>query len=147
MMGREEERAMTVYIRCDGSAMPNGGPAGAGYEVVGEKVRLLGSGPPGRRDEQRRGVHGGAERPSGRRERGRDLGVRSPRLVGPGTTATVALIRFDSDGKVTTDFGGSDDVAFGVAIQADGRIVVAGAAPANEFEQFVDFGIARYLGR
>ncbi len=34
---------MRVHIWCDGSAMPNGGPAGAGYVVVGEKVRLLGS--------------------------------------------------------------------------------------------------------
>lgn len=34
---------MRVYIWCDGAAMPNGGPAGAGYVVVGDGVRLLGS--------------------------------------------------------------------------------------------------------
>jgi ribonuclease H / adenosylcobalamin/alpha-ribazole phosphatase len=33
---------MKVYIWCDGAAMPNGGPAGAGYVVVGG-VRLLDS--------------------------------------------------------------------------------------------------------
>ena len=33
---------MRVYIWCDGAAMPNGGPAGAGYVVVGG-VHLLGS--------------------------------------------------------------------------------------------------------
>ena len=33
---------MKVYIWCDGAAMPNGGPAGAGYVVVGG-VHLLGS--------------------------------------------------------------------------------------------------------
>ncbi|HEX5608946.1 MAG TPA: reverse transcriptase-like protein [Solirubrobacterales bacterium] len=33
---------MKAYIWCDGAAMPNGGPAGAGYVVVGG-VRLLGS--------------------------------------------------------------------------------------------------------
>lgn len=33
---------MGVYIWCDGAAMPNGGPAGAGYVVVGG-VHLLGS--------------------------------------------------------------------------------------------------------
>lgn len=38
---------MRVYIWCDGSAMPNGGPAGAGYVVVGAGVRLLGSEPLG----------------------------------------------------------------------------------------------------
>ena len=35
---------MNVYIWCDGAAMPNGGPAGAGYVVVGVGgVHLLGS--------------------------------------------------------------------------------------------------------
>jgi ribonuclease HI len=33
---------MRVHIWCDGAAMPNGGPAGAGYVVVGG-VHLLGS--------------------------------------------------------------------------------------------------------
>ena len=33
---------MRVYIWCDGAAMPNGGPAGEGYVVVGG-VHLLGS--------------------------------------------------------------------------------------------------------
>jgi uncharacterized delta-60 repeat protein len=43
---------------------------------------------------------------------------------------------FGSGGKVTTDFGGSDD-AFGVALQADGKIVAAGQGGS-------DFGLARY---
>jgi len=33
---------------------------------------------------------------------------------------------FDTDGKVTTDIGSSHDFAYGVAIQSDGKIVVAG---------------------
>jgi ribonuclease HI len=33
---------LRVNIWCDGSAMPNGGPAGAGYVIVGD-VQLLGS--------------------------------------------------------------------------------------------------------
>jgi len=34
---------------------------------------------------------------------------------------------FDSDGKVTTDIGGdSNDAAYSVAIQSDGKIVAAG---------------------
>jgi hypothetical protein len=36
------EAEMRVYIWCDGVAMPNGGPAGAGYAVVGG-LHLLGS--------------------------------------------------------------------------------------------------------
>ncbi len=48
---------------------------------------------------------------------------------------------FGGDGKVLTDFGGSDDEAFGVAIQADGKIVVAGFSDVNgDF----DFAIVRY---
>ena len=34
---------------------------------------------------------------------------------------------FDDDGKVTTDFGAYSDYAHGVAIDADGKIVVAGS--------------------
>jgi hypothetical protein len=33
---------------------------------------------------------------------------------------------FGSDGKVTTDFGLSNDTGRGMAIQADGKMVVAG---------------------
>ncbi|HET6771326.1 MAG TPA: delta-60 repeat domain-containing protein [Actinomycetota bacterium] len=56
---------------------------------------------------------------------------------------------FDVDGKVTTDFAGGNDQGRGVAIQADGKIVVAGVAfsaaclpcdgPASD-----NFGLARY---
>ena len=50
-------------------------------------------------------------------------------------------ISFDGDGKVTTDFG-SIDTAYSVAIQSDGKIVVAGYSgntPANS-----DFALTRY---
>jgi uncharacterized delta-60 repeat protein len=47
---------------------------------------------------------------------------------------------FDGDGKVTTDFAGSIDQAFDVAIQADGKIVAAGRATSGNDE----FGLARY---
>jgi uncharacterized delta-60 repeat protein len=48
---------------------------------------------------------------------------------------------FSSDGKVTTDFAGMDDVAYGVGIQANGRIVAAGRV--NNSGNY-DFGLARY---
>ncbi|MBA3785485.1 MAG: hypothetical protein H0X15_08105, partial [Acidobacteria bacterium] len=59
----------------------------------------------------------------------------------PGTD--FALVRYNTDGsldnsfgaggKVTTDFGSSEDVAYGVAIQTDGKIAVSvrAAAPAR----------------
>jgi len=48
---------------------------------------------------------------------------------------------FDGDGKVTTDIGGSDDVATGMAIQTNGKIVVAGySSQGGSF----DFALARY---
>ncbi len=68
--------------------------------------------------------------------------------LGSGAT-DFALARFDSngsldtsfsgDGKQTTDFGSSSDRAHGVAIQADGKIVVAGQSSSGS-----DFALARY---
>jgi uncharacterized delta-60 repeat protein len=48
---------------------------------------------------------------------------------------------FSDDGRQTTDFLGSDG-AYGVALQGDGRIVVAGVAGAGNFTG--DFALARY---
>jgi uncharacterized delta-60 repeat protein len=48
---------------------------------------------------------------------------------------------FDGDGRVTTDFIGTEDRAFAVAIQADGKIVAAGFALTQDNE---DFALARY---
>jgi uncharacterized delta-60 repeat protein len=44
---------------------------------------------------------------------------------------------FSGDGKVTTDFGFANDQAFSVALQGDGKIVLAGVADG-------DFALARY---
>jgi uncharacterized delta-60 repeat protein len=52
-------------------------------------------------------------------------------------------LSFGSGGKVTTDFNGQTDRAFALAIQGDGKIVVAGsAAPASGIS--TDFAVARY---
>ena len=51
---------------------------------------------------------------------------------------------FDGDGKVTTDFDGpATTMAYGVAVQADGKIVVAGLLP-NGTGDVSDFALARY---
>ncbi|HXE99728.1 MAG TPA: delta-60 repeat domain-containing protein [Solirubrobacterales bacterium] len=50
---------------------------------------------------------------------------------------------FSGDGKQTTGFGGSDR-ANGVALQADGRIVVVGAGGAGADAVHSDFALARY---
>ncbi len=44
---------------------------------------------------------------------------------------------FDFDGRVTTDIAGVDDEGYGLAIQSDGKIVVAG-------DTFSDFCLTRY---
>ncbi len=49
---------------------------------------------------------------------------------------------FSGDGKQTTDFGGND-LALGVAIQGNGRIVVVGRGGINNLGN-TDFAIARY---
>jgi uncharacterized delta-60 repeat protein len=48
---------------------------------------------------------------------------------------------FSGDGKVTTNFTAGDDVALGVAIQADGKIVAAGGAGSTNAR----FALARYV--
>ncbi|MFD6986406.1 calcium-binding protein, partial [Streptomyces sp. NPDC059956] len=49
-------------------------------------------------------------------------------------------VSFGTGGRVTTDFG-DEDVAFAVALQADGKIVAAGTADLNTG---LEFGMARY---
>jgi uncharacterized delta-60 repeat protein len=51
---------------------------------------------------------------------------------------------FSGDGKQTTDFGGTDDWASGVAIQPDGNIMVAGSTSLGGLPS--DFALARYQG-
>src|SRR5215469_7007501 len=50
---------------------------------------------------------------------------------------------FGTSGKVTTDFGGPNDQAESVAVQPDGKIVVAGAA-GQYINRGFDFALARY---
>src|SRR5438046_1292458 len=80
------------------------------------------------------------------------------KLVAAGDTATsfidsdFALARynsdgsldstFDSDGRVTTVFAGGASVAFALAIQADGKLVVAGDTDTGFTG--LDFALARY---
>lgn len=52
---------------------------------------------------------------------------------------------FDSDGKVTTDFLGGNDIAYDIALQADGKIVVAGTKDLGS-SAVQDFALARYNG-
>ncbi|MBI5810818.1 MAG: hypothetical protein HZB21_06495, partial [Deltaproteobacteria bacterium] len=70
---------------------------------------------------------------------------------GNGVDYDFALVRYDTNGaldaafgaggKVTTAFGTSDDYAFAVAIQSDGKIVAAGSSW-NGAD--LDFALARY---
>src|SRR5262245_13993792 len=51
-------------------------------------------------------------------------------------------ISFGGDGKVTTDFGWGGDAATSMAIQNDGKIVVAGRSK-DDFNDYI-FALARY---
>ena len=67
-----------------------------------------------------------------------------------GTTSDFALARynpdgsldtsFNGDGMLVTDFAGADDFAYAVALQPNGKIVVAGCAKGAT----IDFALARY---
>lgn len=48
---------------------------------------------------------------------------------------------FDGDGKLTTAIGSSDDIAYSIALQTDGKIVVAGN---SDIGGNIDFALARY---
>lgn len=71
------------------------------------------------------------------------------------TTTAFALARYNPDGSLdatfsgdgiqTTDFG-AGDVAFGVALQADGKIVVAGQTGDGSDGGGGAFALARYEG-
>jgi uncharacterized delta-60 repeat protein len=50
-------------------------------------------------------------------------------------------LTFGTNGKVTTDFGGTDDRGYAVAIQSDGKIIVAGTNGASPNE---NIALARY---
>ena len=73
----------------------------------------------------------------------------------PNTRLDFAMARYNVDGSldgmfgtggtVTTDFAFGYERAYAVAIQADGRILVAGSrADAADIEMLVDFALARY---
>jgi uncharacterized delta-60 repeat protein len=51
---------------------------------------------------------------------------------------------FGRTGKVTTDFNGTTDIAYAVALQPDGKIVVAGITYANNDYSDEDFAVVRY---
>jgi uncharacterized delta-60 repeat protein len=53
---------------------------------------------------------------------------------------------FSGDGHATVDFGYADDLARAVAMQPDGRIVVAGTGARNLYRTLDDFAIARLRG-
>ena len=69
----------------------------------------------------------------------------------PGATCDFAVARynsdgtldatFDADGKVTTNFGSTNDYAYALAMQSDGKIVVAGYAGTAYLN---DFAVVRY---
>jgi uncharacterized delta-60 repeat protein len=79
------------------------------------------------------------------------------KIVVGGTTATATqdfgLARYDADGrldltfgingKVTTDVSGAPNSAFALALQPDGRIVLAGQVQPSDSNS--DFALARYL--
>jgi uncharacterized delta-60 repeat protein len=51
---------------------------------------------------------------------------------------------FGRGGKVTTDFNGTTDIAYAIALQPDGKMVVAGTTYANNDYTDEDFAITRY---
>jgi uncharacterized delta-60 repeat protein len=71
--------------------------------------------------------------------------------AGPGGPANFALARYNADGSLDATFGSAGKVVSGVqglgyavAIQSDGKIVIAGEIPLSSGADFSDFAVARY---
>lgn len=75
--------------------------------------------------------------------------------IGPGPTSyDFVVLRYNSDGTpdatfgsagaVVTDFGNTDDYPRSIALQADGRILVAGQSQTNAMLSTQNFTVARY---
>jgi len=71
---------------------------------------------------------------------------------GPGGPASFALARYNTNGSLDASFGSGGKIVSGVlgnaravAIQPDGRIVVAGDVPISSGADFANFAVARYL--
>src|SRR5262249_19153544 len=92
----------------------------------------------------------GSTRPGRRRRHPAQSGRRGGRLrlesleirANPG--AGTLDPTFGGDGKVTTDFASSNDFGQGAAIQADGKMVVAGFAQNLQNPANTDFALTRY---
>ena len=52
---------------------------------------------------------------------------------------------FGTNGFTTTDFSTTDDKANSLALQADGKIVVAGSTESTQVPSYVKFALARYM--
>jgi uncharacterized delta-60 repeat protein len=70
---------------------------------------------------------------------------------GPGGPANFALARYEANGALDSSFGANGKVVTGVvgnayalALQPDGKIVVAGEVPLSNATDFSDFVVARY---
>jgi uncharacterized delta-60 repeat protein len=71
--------------------------------------------------------------------------------AGPGGPANFALARYAANGSLDASFGTGGKVvtgvagnAYAIAIQPDGKIVVAGEVPLTSATDFSDFAVARY---
>jgi uncharacterized delta-60 repeat protein len=125
LIGTSGDFVLARYL-VDGSLDPSFGSAGVAMTDFGafEHAAAVAMQPDGRF------VIVGYHSPTGANE----LDFAIARYLGDGSLDT----GFDGDGKVTTDLGASDS-AHDVAIQPDGRVVVAGVSGD-------DFAVARYLG-
>jgi uncharacterized delta-60 repeat protein len=72
-----------------------------------------------------------------------------------GSNNDFALVRYNTDGSLDTNFGtggkvttevGTNDYAYSVAIQSDGKIVAAGGAGMDFSGNVFDISLVRYLG-
>ncbi len=151
-LGSTDQEAYAVALQVDGKILVAGRPSGVGGTATGgfALLRLNADGTP----DAGFGVQGKVVTPAASSgEAAYAVALQTDgKIVAVGeSTSDFAVVRYTSQGTLDTTFNGNgravvsltagNDVAYAVAVQPDGRILVAGAA--GEWSSS-DFGLARF---
>ena len=120
--GNTSEFSVTVNFSSQGALFGGPGSPDSSFGSGGKLVTAVGSGDAGAQDVALQSD--GKVVAAGYFHNGNNNDFSVVRYNADGTLDTA----FNGTGIATTDFGGSDDVASGVALQSDGKIIVVGTA-------------------
>ncbi|MGD9829982.1 MAG: putative Ig domain-containing protein, partial [Hyphomicrobiaceae bacterium] len=152
-VGNSDDHGHSVTIQPDGKLIV----AGLSFNGVNSEVALVRYNVDGKLDTTFGGGDGIVTAPIGSLVGSSSVTVQPDgRIVIVGSNGEFAIVRYNADGTLDTSFGGGDgivttiigdsgDHAFSVALQADGRIIVAGTSlRVSAYGSNYDFALVRY---